>query len=392
VFTATDAAPIQANTWVRVADDRIVEVGTGDPPTLEGVPRVSAPEATLLPGLVDCHVHFALSGGPDWLAEIQEPYALNCWRAAAHARATLQAGVTTVRTLGGRDGVDPALRDAQRRGLLEAPRIVASNMVVCMTGGHGAWMGREADGPDEVRKAVREQIRAGADSVKLIATGGVMTPGVQPGAQQLSDAELRAGVEEAHRAGKVTAAHAHGDAGIRAAVLAGADSIEHGSFMSDETIGLMVERGTRYSVTLCSAEGFLDAPDGAIADWAMAKAAEVRAALDQTFQRAYRAGVRLVLGTDAGTPYNPHGHNARELALMVKLGADPIQALRAGTRNGADLLGLGETLGTIEVGKLADLLLVEGDVVADITRLCAPANIRLVLQGGRIVRGSVGSG
>ncbi|MDQ6674268.1 MAG: amidohydrolase family protein, partial [Chloroflexota bacterium] len=280
----------------------------------------------------------AMSGGPDWLSEVKESYALSCWRAASHARKTLRAGFTTVRTLGGRPGADPALRDAQVAGILEAPRIVAANLAICITGGHGAWIGRESDGPDDVRKAVREQLKAGADCIKLIATGGVMTPGVEPGSQQLTDEELRAGIDEAHRAGRRVTAHAHGSAGIKAAVLAGVDSIEHGSFMTPEIIRLMKERGTFFSATLCSAQGFVDAPPNTVPSWAMEKAARVRAALDQSFRDADQAGVRLVLGTDAGTPFNRHGENARELALMVKLGVDPLDALRAGTRNGAELL------------------------------------------------------
>jgi imidazolonepropionase-like amidohydrolase len=385
VFTAADNDPLLQDAWVRVEDDRIVEVASSEPSAGTLTTRIDGRAATLLPGLIDCHVHFAMSGGPDWLSEVKEPYATSCWRAAIHARNTLKAGFTTVRTLGGRDGADPALRDAQAAGIVDGPRIVATNMVVCMTGGHGSWMGREADGPDEVRKAVREQLKAGADCIKFIATGGVMTPGVAPGSQQLTFDELRAGVEEAHKAGRTTAAHAHGAEGMQAAVLAGIDSIEHGSFMTDEIIALMKERGTFYSATLCSAQGFLDAPEGLVADWAQAKATQVRLALDDTFRRAYAAGVKLVLGTDAGTPFNRHGDNARELALMVKLGVAPVDALCAGTRNGAELLGKLDTLGSIEPGKLADLVLVDGDVVADITRLCTPANIRLVIQGGRIV-------
>ena len=387
VFTATDRDPLLKDAWVRVEGDRIVEVTSAEPRAASDATRIDAPDATLLPGLIDCHVHFAMSGGPDWLSEMKEPYATSCWRAAIHARNTLQAGFTSVRTLGGRDGADPALRDAQASGLVEGPRIVATNLVICMTGGHGAWIGREADGPEDVRKAVREQLKAGADCIKLIATGGVMTPGVEPGAQQLTEAELRAGVEEAHKAGVTTAAHAHGSDGIEAAVRAGIDSIEHGSFMTDQTIDLMKQRGTFFSVTLCSSEGFFNAPPGSVADWAMAKAARVRAAMDDSFRRAYAAGVRLVLGTDAGTPYNRHGDNAREMALMVKLGADPLDALRAGTRNSAELLGKLDEIGTIEAGKLADLVLCRGDVLADIDRLCSPDNIRLVVQGGRIVRG-----
>jgi imidazolonepropionase-like amidohydrolase len=391
IFTATDDEALLTDGWVRVEDDRIVEVSSNEPRSGAGALRVDAPDATLLPGLIDCHVHFALGGGPDWLAEVKESYALSCWRAATYARRTLQAGFTTVRTLGGRDGVDPALRDAQAMGVVEGPRIVASNMVVCMTGGHGSWIGREADGPDEVRKAVREQLKAGADCIKFIATGGVMTPGVQPGAQQLSEDELRAGVEEAHKAGRATAAHAHGAEGMKAAVLAGIDSIEHGSFMSDEIIELMKERGTFFSATLCSAQGFLEAPADSVADWAMVKANQVRGALDDSFKRAYQAGVRLVLGTDAGTPFNRHGDNAREMALMVKLGASPLDALRAGTRNGAQLLGKLDLIGTIDVGKLADLVLCEGDVVSDIARLCDMSHIQLVVQGGRVVHARPGS-
>ena len=212
-----------------------------------------------------------------------------------------------------------------------------------------------------------------------------MTPGVQPGAQQLTDEELRAGVDEAHKAGHKAAAHAHGSDGIKAAVLAGVDSIEHGSFMTDETIALMKQRGTFFSVTLCSAEGFFNAPPNSVAEWAMDKAMRVRAALDDSFRRAYQAGVRLVLGTDAGTPFNRHGDNAREMALMVKLGADARDALRAGTRNGAELLGKLDELGTIEVGKLADLVLCRGNIADDVARLCDQDNVRVVIQGGRIV-------
>jgi imidazolonepropionase-like amidohydrolase len=386
VFTATESDPLLEDAWVRVEDERIVEVTSAEPRVSPDATRVDAPDATLLPGLIDCHVHFAMSGGPDWLTEMKESYALSCWRAAIHARKTLDAGFTTVRTLGGRDGADIALRDAQIAGIVSGPRIVACNLAICMTGGHGAWIGRETDGPDDMRKAVREQLRAGADCIKLIATGGVMTPGVQPGSQQLADVELRAGVEEAHKAGRKVAAHAHGSDGIKAAVLAGVDSIEHGSFMTDEIIDLMKERGTFFSATLCSAQGFVDAPANSVADWAMAKAAQVRVALDGSFRAAYAAGVRLVLGTDAGTPFNRHGDNARELALMVKLGVDPLDALRAGTRNSAELLGKLDTIGTLEPGKAADMVLVRGNVVADISRLCQPENIRLVVQNGKIAK------
>jgi imidazolonepropionase-like amidohydrolase len=386
VFTASQTEPVLRDAWVQVEDDRIAAISSGEPRVPgDEITRVDAPAATLLPGLVDCHVHLALSGGPNWLAEVQQSYALACWRAASFARATLRAGFTSVRCLGGRDGMDPALRDAQRSGVVEGPRIVTANLAICMTGGHGAWIGREADGPDDVRKAVREQLRAGADCVKLIATGGVMTPGVDIGSQQLTLDELRAGVEEAHKAGRKVASHAHGADGIHSAVLAGIDSVEHGSFLRDDTIQLMKERGTCLSMTLCSAAGIADAPPDSVPEWARSKAAVAAEAMIDSFRRAYQAGVRLVLGTDAGTPYNFHGANARELALMVQHGAAPLDALQAATLNGAELLQVADQVGSIEVGKQADLVLCEGDAAADVARLCDPENIKLVAQAGRIV-------
>jgi imidazolonepropionase-like amidohydrolase len=385
VFTGTDTDPVLRDAWLRIENGLIADVSASEPAHSEGALRIDEPNATLLPGLIDCHVHFSISGGTNWLDELREPYAVTCWRSAAHARATLRAGITTVRTLGGRDGLDPALRDAQAQGIVEGPRMVASNLVVCMTGGHGNWLGRESNGPDDVRKAVREQIKAGADMVKLIATGGVMTPGMQLGSQQLTDAELAAGIDEAHKAGLKAAAHAHGADGIKAAVLAGIDSIEHGSFLTDEIIGLMQQRGTFLSPTLCSLQGFLEAPPNAVADWAMVKAHSARDALNDGVRRAYAAGVKLVLGTDAGTPLNYHGANARELALMAQLGIAPLDALRAGTRNGAELLGKLDQLGTLAVGKQADLALCQGDVVTDIARLTDQSNMLAVLQAGRLV-------
>ncbi len=385
VYTAADGDPVLRDAWVHVEEGRIAAVASSEPNASSHAVRIDAPDATLLPGLVDCHVHFALSGRPDWLEEVKEPYALACWRAERYARATLRAGFTTVRTLGGRDGLDVALRDAQASGLVEGPRLNVANQVVCMTGGHGSWLGREADGPDEVRKAVREQLKAGADTIKLMATGGVMTPGVEPGAQQYTFEELRAGVEEAHKAGKRTASHAQGSEGVKAAVLAGIDSIEHGFFLTDEIIALMKERGTFFSATLVAGRGIAEAPPNTVPDWARAKAQSVLRAHVDSFQRAYQAGLRLVLGTDAGTPFNYHGANAQELVLMVRNGVSPLDGLRAATRNGAELLGRADQLGSIEPGKVADLVLCAGDATRDPPLLADRANRRAVIQGGWLV-------
>ncbi len=385
VFTAADRDAVLRDAWVLVQDGRIASVSSEEPRVNGDVSRFDERDATLLPGLVDVHVHLVNSGSPNWLDEVKQPYAVSAWRAAEHARQTLLGGFTSIRDLGSLDGLVVALRDAQVSGLLPGPRIRAANQLVTMTGGHGHWMGRQADGPDEVRKAVREQLKAGADCVKLMATGGVMTPGVEPGAQQFTYEELKAGVEEAHKAGRKTASHAQGSDGIKAAVLAGIDSIEHGFYMTGEIIELMKERGTCFSVTLAAAGGIADAPPNTVPEWARAKAVRVRDAHVDSFRRAYASGVKIVLGTDAGTPYNHHGENAQELSLMVKYGMTPLDGLRAATRNGAELLDLGEEIGTIEAGKAADLVLCRGDATQNVDLLCDRANLLAVVQAGKVV-------
>lgn len=216
-----------------------------------------------------------------------------------------------------------------------------------------------------------------------MATGGVMTPNVPPGIQQLDEDELRTGVTEAHKAGKRTASHAQGSAGVLAAVRAGIDSIEHGFFLTDEIVREMRERGTFFSATLVAARGIAEAPEGTVPEWARLKAQAAVDAHLESFTLAYAAGVKLVLGTDAGTPFNYHGRNARELELMVETGLPLTAGLLAATRNGAELLGvLGET-GTLEPGKQADLVLVRGDATADVRAIRAGGGPLAVFKGGR---------
>src|SRR5262249_18371365 len=219
------------------------------------------------------HVHLCLTGDADPVRRLaSEASALTAIRAGLHARATVEAGVTTVRDLGGREYVELAVRQAIVDGLLPGPRVLAAGKVICMTGGHGAWIGREADGPDEVRKAVREQLKAGADLIKVIATGGVMTPGVEPGAPQLGLDELRAAVAEAHRAGRRVAAHAQGSQGITDAVTAGVTSIEHGIFLTEEIVARMRAAGTVLVPTLVAAERIATAPpEAGVPAWMVAK-------------------------------------------------------------------------------------------------------------------------
>ncbi len=228
---------------VLVEDDKIVRVADGDiniPPKATKIPLDGM---TLLPGFIDSHIHFCIDGSPDPInTALKESLTATTLKAARFARRTLMAGVTTIRDMGGRNGIDLGLKEAINSGLIPGPRMLVSGQLICMTGGHGWQVGREANGPDEVRQAAREQIKVGADVVKLMATGGVMTPSVQPGSEQFTEEEMRAGVEEAHKAGKKTATHAMGTQGILNALRAGIDSIEHGVYLNEEAVALMVER------------------------------------------------------------------------------------------------------------------------------------------------------
>jgi imidazolonepropionase-like amidohydrolase len=308
-------------------------------------------------------------------------------KAARFARQTLMAGVTSVRDMGGREEIDLVLRDAIRAGQISGPRMLASRQMICMTGGHGWPVGREADGPDEVRKAVREQIKRGADLIKLMATGGVLTPGVEPGAAQLTEEELRAGIEEAHKAGRKTATHAMGTQGILNALHAGIDSIEHGVYLNDEIVSWMVKEGVPLIPTI-SALYHIETRglEAGIPAYAVEKTRRVKPHHLRSIQMAREAGIKVAAGTDAGTPFNMHGQNTMELKLFVDQGFSPGEAIQAGTRIAAQVLGVDEELGTIEEGKQADLIVVDGNPVEDITLLLKAEAIPLIMQGGNLVK------
>src|SRR5581483_7350186 len=276
------------------------------------------------------------------------------------------------------------LMRAVSAGLVEGPRIVPAGRMITMTGGHGWPIGREADGADEVRKAVREQLKAGARAIKLMASGGVMTPGVDPRSPQLGLDELSAGVEEAHKAGVKTASHAQAAAGIRNAVFAGIDSIEHGIYLEDDVIEEMKRRGTALVATLAAPHNINALGEGAgMPPHVLEKSRMVAEAHLDSFRRAMRAGVTLASGTDAGTPGNQHGRNAQELRLMVEHGLSPAEAIRAATTHAAALLGLADQTGRIAPGFAANLLLVSGDPLADIAVLERPEAIAAVWLEGR---------
>jgi imidazolonepropionase-like amidohydrolase len=382
LIDGTGAPPV-AGRAVVVEDGRIAAVvGEREAPAgaalrLDGL--------TLLPGLVNCHVHLCFNGEADPAATmLRESYPMTVIRAVQRARINVEAGVTTVRDLGGRDYAELAVRDAIRQGLIPGPRTLVAGRGICITGGHGWHMiGREADGPDEVRKAVREQIKAGADVIKLFATGGVMTPGVEPSAAQLTLDEVRAAIEEASRAGRRTAAHAQGTDGIANCVEAGITTIEHGVFLTEELCARMARDGVALVPTLIAPHAIAaGGVASGIPDFAVRKSLAVRDRHTESFRMALRLGVTIAAGTDAGTPMNPHGSMVPELELMVKAGLAPLAAVQAATSTAARVLGLEQETGRVAPGLAADLLAVAGNP-AD--RIQALDDVRLVIAQGRTI-------
>jgi imidazolonepropionase-like amidohydrolase len=378
------------NATVLVEDGKILKIGQSSKNIAKDFQKISLGGRTLLPGFIDAHIHICMDGSPDPMAAfLSESPTMTALKAARSACRTLMAGVTTVRDMGGKDGIDFGLRQAINSGLIPGPRILISGRLICMTGGHGWQVGLEANGPDEVRQAAREQIKAGSDIVKLMATGGVMTPGVEPGSEQFTEEELRAGVEEAHKAGKKTATHAMGTRGIQNALRAGIDSIEHGVYLDDETVSMMIERNS-FLIPTISALYNIESKgiEAGIPAFAVEKTLKVKPFHLESIRMAREAGVSIAAGTDAGTPFNLHGENLREIKLLVDYGGfSPMGAIEAGTGVAARVLGLDEELGTVAEGKVADLVMVEGNPLDDIDLLLNPESICLVMQRGKIVKG-----
>jgi imidazolonepropionase-like amidohydrolase len=367
------------NGAVVVEDGHITSVGpTRD---LSNAEVVDLGDATLLPGLIDAHVHlvWSASAEPHEVVE-RESRALTTLRCAANAALHLRAGVTTVRDVGATDGLSVDIARAVELGVLPGPRVVAAGRAIAMTGGHGWFIGREADGAEAVRHAVRSELKAGAECIKLMASGGVYGHAEEPGSPQLTIEEMRAGVEEAHKAGRKVAAHAYSVEAINNALDAGVDSIEHGSYIDQTTAERMREQGTYLVPTMSVYEAMNEkGPELGAPEYIQRKTAEVLEASRKAFRLALEAGVPVAAGTDCGAPGHPHGTLPEELRLMVEAGATPLKALRYGTSAAADLLGLGEEVGTLEPGKKADLLAVGDDPLRDIGALRA---VRLVLRDG----------
>jgi imidazolonepropionase-like amidohydrolase len=384
VVDGTGAPPVPGQALV-IEGRRIFWMGpTDQAPVTSAEAVVEGEGRTVLPGLINCHVHLTADGAPDLLGQIAaDTIPTATLRAARTAWETLRSGVTTVRDCGAPDNVVIDLAREIDRGLVPGPRVQAAGRLITMTGGHGHHIGREADGPDEVRKAARTEIKYGAAVLKVMATGGVLTPGVSPMQTALLPEELAVVAQEAHNAGRRVTTHAIGRAGIHNALLAGIDSIEHGFYLDDELLEIAVDRGTFLVPTMLAVDGIIRNAARGIPDWAVEKAEREAHRQRESFVSAVASGMRIAAGTDAGTPFNGHGDFARELALMVRHGLSPMQTLVAATSAAAENLGLSHDLGTLAVGKVADMVLVDGDPVADIT---ATGRVVLVVKDGVVYR------
>ena len=368
IFDGTGSATSEGD--VVVEDGRIVEVGSG----LNGDRAVDLGGRALLPGMFDCHTHVMFPHIDIW-GLMQRPFSLGFYEAAVSLERTLAAGITSVRDAG---GADLGIKTAVEQGLIAGPRMQIALTMISQTGGHGdGWLpsGQHArllvtypgmpsnvvDGPDEMRRKVRELVRNGADVIKVATSGGVLSPRDDPRHAHFTPEELHALVEEATGAGIFVMAHAQATRGIKNAIEAGIRSIEHGIYLDDEAIEMMIDRGTFLVPTLVAPTGVLKAADAGaqIPEASLRKARDVIEVHRESFRRAVEAGVKVAMGTDSGV--TPHGENLEELLLMQAGGMSPEDVMVATTRNAAELLGVSDDRGTIEPGKGADLVVVDGD-------------------------------
>ena len=341
---------------------------------------------TVLPGLINVHVHLSLDPETEFVDFSREAPERTLLKMVKNVRETIEAGITTVRDLGARGHMDFILREAVEQGMVPGPRMVLCGRLITKTGGHGYILdGREADGPAEIMKAVREQVKAGADVIKVMSTGGVMTPGVDPGLALYSLEEIEVAVEEARRNRRPTASHAQGTEGIQNAVEAGIDTIEHGIFLTEEVVDRMIERGTYLVPTFAPGEYvFGEEAERLFPAYALEKGRQVIPIHRERFEKfGSKEGLKLGLGTDAGVPLVRHSDMVTELEIYTRFGFSNFEVLRLATYGNAELLGMEDRIGSLEEGKCADLILVDGDPLQDLSVLSAP---NLVIRDGRIYR------
>lgn len=396
VIDGVSAQP-RGRTTIRIKGERIVSVGDGwiD---VAGAQVVDLKTFTVMPGFIDMHTHITGEGTADSLVKsVTLTPTDEAVESTVYARKTLNAGFTTIRNLGADGGADVSLRRAIDMGLVPGPRIWTARSSLSITGGHSdagglrpdlgirsTWMDGIVDSPDEAVKAVRYQHKYGATVIKFTATAGVLSIAGSGDVQQFSDAEMRAIVETSHLLGLKVAAHAHGKRGLEAAIRAGVDSIEHGTYGDDETFALYRKHGTYLVPTILAGKTVaeLAAKPGHFHPLVQVKAATIGPLIQEMFQRAHAAGVKIAFGTDSGV--STHGENAREFGYMVEAGMKPMDAIFAATRNAADLLGASSQVGSIQAGRYADIVAVAGDPLADIGELM---RMRFVMKGGVVAVG-----
>jgi imidazolonepropionase-like amidohydrolase len=391
---------VRENVVIAIEDDRIKTVASAaDLKIPAGAKVIDLSQATVLPGMIDCHTH--LGSRADRYNEIYNfkdtPFD-HAFVAVLNARKTLEAGFTSVRDVGSDPFLAVDLRNSINEGLLVGPRVVASGPAISITGGHGdlnnfspqtrVMMFPEerdfslADSADQIRHVIRSQEKYGVDVIKILATGGVLSKGDSPGAPQFTFEELKAAAETAHMGGRKIAAHAHGTEGIKNAILAGIDSIEHASLIDDEGIRLAKEHGTYLVMDIYNDDYILnEAPKYGLPTENLDKEKTLGRLQRENFRKAVQAGVKMAFGTDAGV--YPHGDNARQFFYMVKFGMTPAQAIRAATSSAADLIGRAQSVGTIEAGKYADIIAVNADPLADVRAL---EHVDFVMKGGVVYK------
>ncbi|MEW6086382.1 MAG: amidohydrolase family protein [Chloroflexota bacterium] len=400
LIDGTGKAPLP-NAGVLIKDNRIHAVGAADSLSLPNQPtrEIDAGGGYILPGLIDTHVHLMLEG-VNIARDMVTPFSMRFFNAVKYMQNTINAGVTSVRDAG---GADAGVKQAVESGVVLGPRMQISISVLTITGGHGdGWMrsGNEfdlfpsypgfpasrVDGVDDCRRKVREVLRAGADIIKICSTGGVLSPTDHPEFTQFSPEELEVIVREAaYRRGVKVMAHAQGVEGIKNAVRAGIHSIEHGIYLDDEAIELMLKHGTFLVPTLLAPLAVLEAGEkGGMPEYGIRKSKEVIEIHSESIARAHKAGVKIAMGTDAGVM--PHGTNLRELGLMVNIGMTPMESIVATTKIAAQCLGWDDEVGTLEAGKLADIVIAKMNPIQDIRSLENNDNIALVMKDGKVVK------